>query len=157
MAALNEAYDLSLFEPQEETVQPKLKVTETQALRNTNAIPIHGMFLATLAIIAVVSMVYSQVKISEISAQINTSKAQLEVLENQNRVLNTQLESSVSLRAVEQQATRQYGMSEAEDYQVEYVVLSAGDSIQVNQAEKDNLLNKIIEKVRGFMEYIGLR
>ena len=60
-------------------MQPTLKVTETQVSRRNNAVSVRGIFLAALAVVAVVTMIYSQVEISEISAQINSSKAQLEV------------------------------------------------------------------------------
>ncbi len=156
MAALSEAYDLSVFEVQEEVLQPKLKVTENRAAA-AEKIPAYAIALAAVAIAAIVMMIFMQVKISETSAQVSAARAQLDVLENENRMLKNQLESSLSLRAIEEQAMRTYGMSAAEDYQLEYVALNSGDSIRIKQDKKTSFMQDTAEKVGNFLEYIELR
>ena len=68
---------------------------------------------------------------------------QLAQLENEYRMLSTELESSVALANIETIITRDLGMTKLNDDQITYVNLSEGDTMTLPEEAGSGVLTKV--------------
>ncbi len=141
----SEAYDLSLFEPKRlekprqndnilELPQEKLQKNSKNKVRPVRAVAV----FATLAIMlgVVTSMVYSQVQLTELTAELNTTTKQLNESQSVYTQLKMKSDSQLSLNSIENFAKDKLGMRKLEQNQMEFVSLSQGDKGQVIQSNQ---------------------
>lgn len=131
---------------------PELKVVENRG---------HGASFARAAIVFIMVLIiicatlYNQVALTELTSQIETAQTQLESLKNEQRRMLVQLESSTSLRTVQEIAETQLGMNKAESYQIQYVDLGCGDRVLLARERQPGLSDRIRDGCRALMEYLG--
>ena len=151
----SEAYDFSLFEersvvedipqwdnaqrvaePQEETHQKtrenvvelpqreleKNRKPRMHPLRRAAAVLCFGVIFAT-----VITVVYNQVQLTELTDQINTTTQQLEEAQSTEIQLNMEASAQMDGAAVEQYAQEELGMSKVSGGQVTYVNVAQED------------------------------
>ena len=151
----SEAYDFSLFEersvvedipqwdnaqrvaePQEETHQKtrenvvelpqreleKNRKPRMNPLRRAAAVLCFGVIFAT-----VITVVYNQVQLTELTEEINTTAKQLEEAESLDIQLNMEASAQMDGAAVEQYAQEELGMSKVSGGQVTYVNVAQED------------------------------
>ena len=158
----NVAYDLSLFEPSVKEQQKKqknnvIKISEEQLERNRRPKYHPGtvfsvLFIATLIVSVLGTMIYSQVQLNELTAQINAVSKQLDEEESIYTQLEMKAESNLSLKKVEEYATDTLNMRKVEPQQIEYISLSKGDKAVIPQnAEDKSLLDKISDAISGLL------
>ena len=157
MASTNHAYDFSMFEPQEESYKPKLQVTVTPRPRSVKLVTAKALTFIAIFVSVITLMIYNQVVLAEMTAEINSVSRELSVAQNQEKVLRAQVESTTSLENIEERVTGELGLSEADDYQIKYVSLSQGDQIQIKSQAPQSFWETLCGKVNGFLEYIGVR
>lgn len=75
-------------------------------------------FILILGVVC--AILYNNVQLTELTSQIEKTRSQLEALENDYRLMQVKIESSTSLRTVQEIAETELGMAKAESYQVEY-------------------------------------
>jgi cell division protein FtsL len=156
------AYDFDTTEQNVSSAVPKVKqppelhVVESRAVRTRafyrKAIAVFllvmGLFSATL---------YNRMILTELTAQVESAQNQYDTLVSENRRMQVELESKVSLRSIEQ-AAQALGMSRVESYQIEYVDLGEGDRVVVTQDDA-GLFESAAASVRGLfdrvLEYLG--
>ncbi|MEG2038455.1 MAG: hypothetical protein RRZ73_01875 [Oscillospiraceae bacterium] len=152
----SEAYDFSRFEDTNETVEPKLKVTEGVQKQAQGVITVKAVVLVLMLIAVVTMMIYNKVVITELSAEISSSQKQLSALEDQEEILSAQVENSVSLNSIEQTVTKDLGLSKADAYQIEYIKLVKGDNIQLKNQTDDGIISKVAALGKRLLEYMGI-
>lgn len=153
----NAAYDISRFEQREARPVRDFKVVKAKKprYRLKPASVFTGMLMAGLVIGVLGLLLYSHAQLTELTAGINTAKKELSALQSESIRLEAELESRISIRNIEEYATKQLGLAKMEKYQMEYVNLSGGDRAVLLKAP-DSLTdyNKIKLSIGSVMEYI---
>lgn len=136
------AYDFELFEPkkkQEPQQQPKsniIRLPQEELERNRRpkhrSLKVVSMCLFLTAMLGIVgTFVYGQVRLSELTNEINRSSTELSEQQSLYTQLKMKSQAKLSLQTVEEYAEAQLGMRKIEQDQVEYISLSQGDKGQV--------------------------
>lgn len=158
----NLAYDLSLFDVDEELERKKarkreektaIRMTEKKAVgRNGNAFG--ALVAVSCAAIVAFSILYSKVQLSDYTSMISETKTQLEQAERENLRLNAELDSMVTLDNVEQIASEELGLQKTENSQITFVSLNTEQMTEV--AEEDpNIFVSIQNWFYDILEYLG--
>ena len=159
----NTAYDFSLFEAspapsrQEKKKDNIVTLTDEQLEKNRRVkykpfTVLTGIFFSLIVLSIVGVMIYSQVQLTELTAQINTKTKELGESQSLNTQLSMKLESTMSLRAVEDYAKTELGMRAVQSDQIEYIGLSEGDKAETGTSvQQEGLLDRISEAISGFL------
>ncbi len=158
----NLAYDLSLFEVDEELERKKekkreekqnIKITEKKAVaRNGNAF---AMVAAAVVCIAIAfAILYSKVQLSDYTAMISEVKTELEVEQRENSRLNAELDSMVTLDNVENIAMSQLGLQKTQNSQINFVTLNIEKMTEVAETDT-NIFVSIKDWFYDVLEYLG--
>lgn len=142
-AARKTSYDLERFEQQAPVI--------TRLPKKEHIIhPMKILFAAT-AIVAMISvMLYGRVQIAELGQQINSTSTRLAELNSEKVRMETELESLMSLKSVEEVSVGEYGMVKPDASQVTYL------QVQQNRVETIEAEETLLDKIVGFFEKIGL-
>ncbi len=101
------------------------------------------------------ALLYSRLRVDELTREIDAANAQLSVAQGENVRLNMRLDSMISLERVEDYAKNDLGMTKVEGYQIEYIDLSGADTVTVsgNKSVKslsaENSGEKLSEYLKG--------
>ena len=139
MAQSNLAYDLERFEE----YQPKIEKSPAKKRTASPTHPVRILFLAILSLAVVSTVLYSRVMIAELNQQINEVTEELDVLQSESVRMQSELESRMSLSAVEEAAMSEYGMVKPDNSQVTYVNLNRENKIEQDD-ENVGLISQII-------------
>ena len=148
IGATNAAYDLSLFEEVER--QPKIeevKLPKKQKVLNMS--PLKMLTLGAIIVAMVGALLYSNVMLAEVTADVNAATKTLESLNNEYTRLEMELNRRMSISAIEEYATETLNMSKIEQYQVEMISINNNDEVIVTAAVEDEgaatLLSRIFQ------------
>lgn len=127
------AYKFELFEEKSQRTEPEFKVIRNRKLEKAQQ---HNFMLRTAVYVAVffigiISILFNQIAITELTNQVSVKTSELEHLENEYRMLSAELEGSVALSNIENVITRDLGMTKLSDEQITYINLSEGDVMTV--------------------------
>lgn len=158
----NLAYDLSLFDVDEELERKKAKKREEKAaikMTDKKAVSRNGNVFAALvavscAAIVAFSILYSKVQLSDYTSMISETKTQLEQAERENLRLNAELDSMVTLDNVEQIASEELGLQKTENSQISFVSLNTEEMTEVAE-EDSNIFISIRNWFNEILEYLG--
>ena len=132
MATYNDssAYKFELFENKKQRTEPQIKVIRNrQAEKAQNqAYMAKVMVYVSVFFIGIISILFNQIAITELTNDVSKKTAELSQLENEYRMLSAELESSVALSNIETVISRDMGMAKLSDDQVTYINLSDGDT-----------------------------
>ena len=137
-----EAYDFELFEPkrkQELQPQPQnnvIRLPREELEKNRRpkhrAFKVISVFTFLVVMLGIVgTFVYGQVRLSELTNEINSTTTELSEQESLYTQLKMKSQAKLSLETVEEYAETQLGMRKLEQNQVEYISLSEGDKGEV--------------------------
>lgn len=136
-------YDLERFEQQAPSISRLPK-------REHIVHPMKILF-AAVAMVAMVSvMLYGRVQITELGQQIHATAGKLDELNSEKVRMETELESLMSLKSVEEISVGEYGMVKPDASQVTYL------QVQQNRVEAVDAEETFLEKVVGFLENLGI-
>ncbi len=154
-----EAYDLSLFEEQvvrqkiepigdrrkqreksperpakpEITPEQKSRENALRAQKRAYAIKkkraLQASAFAAVWLVILAGMLLSRAKSDELDHEIDKVQSQIRIAEGENVRLNATLDAAVSMDRVDAYAEDVLGMVKAENYQITYINMSAGDEI----------------------------
>jgi len=158
----NLAYDLSLFETDEEyerkkekkrEEKSKIKITEKKAVARNGSV-----FATVVSIVACIAIAFailhSKVELSDYTTMISEVKSELEAEQRENLRLNAELDSMVTLDNVEHIASTELGLQKTQNSQIEFVALNTEKMTEV--AETDvNIFVSIKEWFYDVLEYLG--
>lgn len=175
MANRSEAYDLSLFEssvgygqvrenpqrkerPRENDRRNIVELPARQLQKNARAQRHPLKLMAATACFAVIlatviSVVYSQVQLTELTEEINTTTSQLSEAKSQEIQLNMQVSKKMNGSQVENYAVNELGMSKIAGTQVSYVNVAQKDQGTVVQdTDGGSLWEQIAVTVRAWFD-----
>lgn len=175
MANYDSLYDFSLFEERDgnavRAAEPKRRVIEQEVPapkenivelpkkeleknRRPKAKPLRAIRRVVsfaLVMTVVVSLVYSQVQLTELTDQINTSTKQLAEEEALEIQLEMQTAEKINTADVEEYARKQLGMSKINEGQVVYMNMANSDKGTVLQETKEyNFFEKMVNEVKSW-------
>ena len=133
MSKSNAAYNLEAFAPRPVAPRPEekktqLKVVKTQSQAFAGAFAPRAIFAFALVMILASLMVYNRVNLNELSSEITALNNQLAILESEHVRYSSLLESSVSPRAITQQA-EEMGMIRLDPYRTVHIYLHDSDQV----------------------------
>ncbi|MBQ4050853.1 MAG: hypothetical protein IJD13_04430 [Oscillospiraceae bacterium] len=111
--------------------------------------PAKIMFTAALIIGMISVMLYGRVQITEMGQAINAAQTTLAELQSEGVRMETELESMMSLKSVEEISVGEYGMVKPDASQVTYL------QVQHNRVEAVVTEDTPLEKIVGLLEKIG--
>ncbi len=167
MAHTNLAYDYTLFEGnaaprRRERTKPELRVVRAKQAAFSRAFSPQVLSTFCIVVTLVSLIVYNQVCLNEVTGDISTLDAEIARLESDSVRYASLLESTVSLRAVAEQAESELGMSRLDPQKTVYVSLYEGDRIILSQTQETaaapsgGLLAAAHSFLTGVKEYFGL-
>lgn len=158
----NLAYDLSLFEVDEEYERKKekkreekshIKMTEKKAVaRNGNAFA--TVVCAVIGVAIAFAILYSKVELSQYASMISEVKTQLETEQRENDRLNAELDSMVTLDNVENIAASELGLQKTQSSQIAFVTLNTEKMTEVAETDT-NIFVSIKDWFYDVLEYLG--
>ena len=161
----NLAYDLSLFEVDEESEQRRAerrKQREEQAKINMTAKKSVGRngsaFAAIITAVAVgavaFSILYSKVQISDYTSMISETKNRIELAERENVRLHSELDSMYTLDNVEKIAKDELGLQKTQSSQINFISLNTEEMTEV--AKPDESIFASVQKwLNSIKDYLG--
>lgn len=154
------AYDLTAYELPKERAKPQLKLHKTPQKMVSAVLSPRVLSSFAIVVTLLCLIVYNQVQLNEVSGEINSLSKQLELLESENIKLTSELESTINLRTIGEQAKSELGMKRLDQYQTEYIELYQEDRIQLTQDSPDVSLGQKIKititaAVNRLQEYIS--
>lgn len=162
MAQTNVAYDYERLARERYSAAPKvqqppeLRVVESRQARSRAAFrKTAAAFVLVIGIMA--AILYNRMILTELTAEVEATQAQYNVLVSEQRRMQVELEGKTSLRAIEESA-KALGMSKAEDYQIEYIDLGRSSGVVVSAEEPgvlDTVAASMSSAVDSILEYIG--
>ena len=158
----NLAYDLSLFEVDEEYERKKeqkseekshIRITEKKSVARNGSV-FATVVSAVLCIAVAFSILYSKVELAEYTAMISEVKTQLETEQRENNRLNAELDSMVTLDNVESIAASELGLQKTQNSQINFVTLNTEKMTEVAHTDT-NIFVSIKEWFYDVLEYLG--
>lgn len=154
------AYDLSAFIPKtEEEHDKELKASSLRLIRNRReekaVAPVKLLLGAALIVVIATVMIYSQVVLTELTAEVNSYESKIGNLDNEYMRLEAEMEASTSIKTLEETAEKQLGFSKIDSSQIEYVNLTGEDEITVARTGGKYFLKEQWQKfVNSLREYL---
>ena len=161
VAQNNLAYDLSAYAPkqdrQKKSDQARLKMVKRGQGRAAVAFTPRVVAAFALVVVLTSLIVYNQVALNEVTGEISRLNREIAIMESDSTRLASLLESTISLRAIAQQAEEELGMVRRDQFQTRYVYLFGEDQIILregteSQAQRSSLFGRLISQVT---EYFG--
>lgn len=131
--------------PTNPRVVRKSKAALRRETRQARAQAIKLLSIAAVLLILLGFQVYGHVRVEELNRQIETVNSSISVMESENTRLTMDLNASASLNKVEDYAVNTLGMVKVQNYQVNYLNLSGGDSVEVSGGKSHQSLWKRIQ------------
>ncbi len=111
-------------------------------------------FLAGLSALLLLScVIYGNVQTTEIYNQISMASKEYDVAQNENARMQSELESKMAIKNVEEYAEQVLGLQKLDQSQIEYIQIQTNDVVEIPEEEK-NLFVRIRDKFMSFVEYL---
>ena len=150
----NLAYDLSRFEEQAPARQQQAKPVVLSRTRQ-QASPFKYLLFAGLAAAVCCLLLYSKAQVSELHNRINASTAELEQIRSDGVRMQSEMDSKLSLKNVEDYAVNVLGLQKVNKGQVEYITLETDSAVTLKDQEDDNVFVSIHDRFTDILEYMG--
>lgn len=115
------------------------------------------LFSIVAATVFLSIFILNLVKSTEITANLNSTKKEIQIQSSENVRLKTQLEQEMGIQKIEQYAKKNLGMTKLNNYQINYINLNDNNAIEIpsqtqqtNSSTENNLLNKLIDKIKKY-------
>lgn len=155
------AYDLSAYQLPEQKKQPEIRVVAPSRRKRRVAsflnFRVVSAFVVVMTLLSL--MIYNQAQLTRVTGTINALNKELDTLENENVKMQSQLESTMSLRTIGEQAERQLGMNKLERNQIRYIYLEQEDRAELTehspgQPFTQTVKNAVTSVIARIQEYI---
>ena len=152
MAVSSLAYDLSMYAPkpdrQKKPGRQRLKMVKRKPRAFTpRVVAAFGLVVCMISLI-----VYNQALLNEVSGDISRLNRELAIMENEAMRYASLLESTVSMRAVAQQAEDELGMARLDQFQIKYVYLYDQDQVILSGGEDKNESAGLLSLIRSLFK-----
>ena len=128
------AYDFSDYQalPKRQP-KPELQVVKSPRRMAPAAITAKSVCSFAVIVTMIVLIVFNQVQLNEVSGDINILNKSLKELQSESVRMTSELESTISLRSISDQAKNELGMNKLDRYQTEYIYLFQSDKIELTE------------------------
>ena len=161
----NLAYDLSLFETDEDLERKKLEREKQRVERakinisqkksvGRNGSALAAIVLVSFAAVIAFCLLGSKVKISDYTAMISETKNDIELAERENVRLNSELDSMYTLDNVENIASQELGLQKTQSSQITFITLNTEEMTEVAESDP-NIFVSIQNWFNGILDYLG--
>lgn len=156
------AYDLDNFAAKtEEQHDEELKTRSLRVIKNRRkqktVAPVKFILDAMAVIAVALVMIYSQVVLTELTAEVNSYETKISALDTERMRLEGELEASTSIKTLEESAEKNLGLSKIDSSQIEYVNLTGDDEISVAKTGGKYLIeqywNNFIEFIAEYLPF----
>ncbi|MGN0621276.1 MAG: hypothetical protein ACI4I9_05365 [Porcipelethomonas sp.] len=110
-------------------------------------------FGAVSALLILFSVIYGKVETDKMSRQISDANTRYESVRSENVRLQSEIESKMTLKNIEEYAVNVLGLQKLDNSQIEYVQTQTDDVVEIPEEEK-SIFVKIKDKIDEFVEYI---
>ena len=152
-------YDLNTFAPREVRQRQNLKVVKNPKGKKKLSLQrlywVKVVALAAFFFALVCSLLYSQAKVTELGAAIDSQSSVLADLQTDYDYLNSQMEMKTNMKSLQEYATSQLGMVALDRSQITYVYTDDENSIVRHKTGLGQLASNVSQSVLSFMEYIA--
>lgn len=155
-------YDFSRFETKKRMVHgssaPRLGSGHSASAASRFRVRFSNIFLYFVICITLVTILVSYVRLTEVTSHITTLQAELSRVENEGKVLQTQLESKTKLDEVEEIAKNQLGMVKVQTHQLEYSTQSSEGKAEVFKRKGgivSNIYDAVSKTFNAVLSYIS--
>lgn len=156
------AYDLDNFAAKtEEQHDEELKTRSLRVVKNRRkpktVAPVRFILDAAVVICVALVMIYSQVVLTELTAEVNSYETKISALDTERLRLEGELEASTSIKTLEESAEKTLGLAKIDSSQIEYVNLTGDDEITVAKTGGKYLIrqywNSFIEFIAEYLPF----
>lgn len=156
------AYDLDNFAAKtEEQHDEELKARSLRVVKNRRkpktVAPVKFILDAAVVICVALVMIYSQVVLTELTAEVNSYETKISALDTERLRLEGELEASTSIKTLEESAEKTLGLAKIDSSQIEYVNLTGDDEITVARTGGKYLIeqywNSFIEFIAEYLPF----
>lgn len=156
----NLAYDLARFdvEARQKAIKESPKASELKIVkpRRKKASPFKGIVVAMSAIAVCGSILYTHVMINESYNQIANEKKALDAAISEGVRLQSQIDSDMSLKNVEDYAVNELGMQRIDKTQIQYIKIKNDSVIEINNKGKNKGPVLVLkDNAKDLLEYLG--
>ncbi len=154
------AYNLENFAAKTNEQQDKeLKTSSLRIIKNRRKAktiaPVKIILVSALTIVIAVTMIYSQVVLTELTSEVSFYEGQITELDTEYVRLQAELEAITSIKTLEEAAETKLGLAKIDSAQVEYVSLTGTDEISVAHTGGKYLIKENWERFINFIaEYL---
>lgn len=141
----NLAYDLERFENRAPVIT-KVSAGKEKALN-----PVKIVVVALLLVALTSTVPYGRVVINELNMQYNAANAELNELKSEGVRMQSELESRISLKTIEDIAVGEYGMVKPDSSQVGYIQLNSENKIETTE-KQDSIFTKIADFIGNLFQ-----
>ena len=156
------AYNLDNFAAKtEQQHDEELKTRSLRVIKNRrkqqSVAPVKFILDAVAVIAVALIMIYSQVVLTELTAEVNSYESKISALDTERMRLEGELEASTSIKTLEETAEKSLGLSKIDSSQIEYVNLTGEDEISVAKTSGKYLIeqywNDFIEFIAEYLPF----
>lgn len=156
------AYNLDNFAAKtEQQHDEELKTRSLRVIKNRrkqkSVAPVRFILDAVAVIAVALIMIYSQVVLTELTAEVNSYESKISALDTERMRLEGELEASTSIKTLEETAEKSLGLSKIDSSQIEYVNLTGEDEISVAKTSGKYLIeqywNDFIEFIAEYLPF----
>lgn len=156
------AYNLDNFAAKtEQQHDEELKTRSLRVIKNRrkqkSVAPVKFILDAVAVIAVALIMIYSQVVLTELTAEVNSYESKISALDAERMRLEGELEASTSIKTLEETAEKSLGLSKIDSSQIEYVNLTGEDEISVAKTGGKYLIeqywNDFIEFIAEYLPF----
>ena len=156
------AYNLDNFAAKtEQQHDEELKTRSLRVIKNRrkqkSVAPVKFILDAVAVIAVALIMIYSQVVLTELTAEVNSYESMISALDTERMRLEGELEASTSIKTLEETAEKSLGLSKIDSSQIEYVNLTGEDEISVAKTGGKYLIeqywNDFIEFIAEYLPF----
>ncbi|EEG29201.1 putative cell division protein FtsL [[Clostridium] methylpentosum DSM 5476] len=117
--------------------------------------PYKAILLIVIAVAITASMIYSRAQLNVLNDQNNKLTTEYQTQKSENVRLSAELDSIMSFTNVEQFAEKQLGLRKMDQNQVEYISVPRGNTIEIPEHKEPTFFEKIKTAFTNFVEYLA--
>ena len=129
--------------------QEKLHIGKIRPRKVAQVKPFSAIFLILMISGLLAFLIFSMVKMNEITTNISALEKEYKLQQSEQIRLNSEIESQMNYSNIEEYAKNKWGMQKQSGRQVNYISISSGNSIEVDNESDKNILDDIIDSINN--------
>lgn len=129
--------------------QKKLHIGKVRPRKVAKVRPFSAIFLILMISGLLAFLIFSMVKMNEITTNISSLEKEYKLQQSEQIRLNSELESKMNYSSIEEYAKNKWGMQKQSGRQVNYISISSGNSIELDNENDKNILDEVIDSINN--------